>query len=260
MVLQRCDLSPFGPKSPCLFVPALVIRCELPLGKGVTLGKQGCDLALCSWGSPSKICPLRAVHWRIPISWGKKYFLEEGSGCIIYGTSYVPKGRSYIPSMYHLQFSSVTQSCPAFETPWTAVCQASLSITNSRSLLKLMSIELVMPSNHLILCHPILLPPSIFPSIRVFSSVITVYQNKKFHFIIWKSFLPEIWPPSCYFFLSLIASPVIQLANLKTSESHLTSSPNLCHSATRGISVSSLHIHHSVCSGIHCFSFLMTSP
>ena len=107
MVLQRCDLSPFGPKSPCLFALALVIRCELPLGKGVTLGKQGCDLALCSWGSPSKICPLRAVHWRIPISWGKKYFLAEGSGCIIYGTSYVPKGRSYIPSMYHLQFSSV---------------------------------------------------------------------------------------------------------------------------------------------------------
>ena len=56
-----------------------------------------------------------------------------------------------------------------FATPWTAVCQASLSITNSRSLLKLMSIESVMPSNHLILCHPLLLP-SIFPSIRVFSN------------------------------------------------------------------------------------------
>ena len=55
-------------------------------------------------------------------------------------------------------------------TSWTAAHQASLSITNSRSLLKLMSIELVMPSNHLILCHPLLLPPSIFPSIRVFSN------------------------------------------------------------------------------------------
>ena len=55
-------------------------------------------------------------------------------------------------------------------TPWTAARQASLSITNSWSLLKLMSIELVMPSNHLILCHPLLLPPSILPSIRVFSS------------------------------------------------------------------------------------------
>ena len=55
-------------------------------------------------------------------------------------------------------------------TPWTAARQASLSITNSQSLLKLMSIELVMPSNHLILCCPLLLLPSIFPSIRVFSN------------------------------------------------------------------------------------------
>ena len=55
-------------------------------------------------------------------------------------------------------------------TPWTAACQASLSITNSQSLLKLMSIESVMPSNHLILCRPLLLLPSIFPSIRVFSN------------------------------------------------------------------------------------------
>ena len=57
-----------------------------------------------------------------------------------------------------------------FETPWTAARQASLSITNSRSLLKLMSIESMMPSNHLILCCPLLLLPSIFPSIRVFSN------------------------------------------------------------------------------------------
>ena len=54
-------------------------------------------------------------------------------------------------------------------TPWTSACQSSLSITNSRSLLKLMSIESVMPSNHLIFCHPLLLP-SIFPSIRVLSN------------------------------------------------------------------------------------------
>ena len=57
-----------------------------------------------------------------------------------------------------------------FATPWTAVHQASLSITNSRSLLRLMTIESVMLSNHLILCHPLLLLPSIFPSIRVFSN------------------------------------------------------------------------------------------
>ena len=57
-----------------------------------------------------------------------------------------------------------------FETPWTAACQASLSIINSWSLLKLMSIQSVMPSNHLILCLPLLLPASILPSIRVFSN------------------------------------------------------------------------------------------
>ena len=57
-----------------------------------------------------------------------------------------------------------------FVTPWTSALQASLSITSSQSLLKLMSIESVMPSNHLILCHPLLVLPSIFPSIRVFSN------------------------------------------------------------------------------------------
>ena len=64
--------------------------------------------------------------------------------------------------------------------PWTAARQASLSITSSRSLLKLTSIESVMPSNHLILCHPLLLPPSIFPSIRVFpnESVLQIRWTK----------------------------------------------------------------------------------
>ena len=75
-------------------------------------------------------------------------------------------------------------------TPWTAACQASLSITNSQSLLKLMSIELVMPSNHLILCHPLLLPPSIFPNIRVFSN---------------ESVLPNRWPN--YWSFSFSISP-----------------------------------------------------
>ena len=72
-----------------------------------------------------------------------------------------------------LTFSSVQLlSCvQLYATPWIAACQASLSITNFQSLLKLMSIQLVMPSNHLILCHPLLLLPSIFPRIRVFSNV-----------------------------------------------------------------------------------------
>ena len=75
------------------------------------------------------------------------------------------------------QFSSVQLlSCVRlFATPRIAACQASLSITNSWSLLKLMSIESVMPCNHLILCCPLLLPPSIFPSIRVFSNELALH-------------------------------------------------------------------------------------
>ena len=75
-------------------------------------------------------------------------------------------------SSLSVQFSSVQSLSRVwlFATPWIAACQASLSITNSWSLLKHMSIELVMPSNHLILCCPLFLLPSIWPSIRVFSN------------------------------------------------------------------------------------------
>ena len=87
-------------------------------------------------------------------------------------------------STYHitlLQFSSVQSLCCVwlFATPWTAAHQASLSINNSRSLLKLMSIESVKPSNHFILCCPLLLLPSIFPTTKVFSN---------------ESVLPISWP------------------------------------------------------------------
>ena len=67
-----------------------------------------------------------------------------------------------------VQFRYLLSRVQLFATPWTAARQASLSITNSQSLLQLLSTESVMPSNHLILCHPLLLLPSIFPSIRVF--------------------------------------------------------------------------------------------
>ena len=79
---------------------------------------------------------------------------------------------------------SVTQSCLTLCNPWTAAHQTSLSITNSWSLLKLMSIESVMLSNYLLLCHPLLLPPSIFPSIRVFcnESVLCVWWPKYWSF------------------------------------------------------------------------------
>ena len=72
-------------------------------------------------------------------------------------------------NLYNQSVSSVNH-VELFVTPWTVVRQASLSITSSWSIFKLMSIVLVMPSNHLILCHPLLLLPSIFPSIRVFSN------------------------------------------------------------------------------------------
>ena len=75
-----------------------------------------------------------------------------------------------------------------FATPWTAACQASLSIIDSRSLFKLMSIKSVMPFNHLVLCHPLLLLPSIFPSIRVFSN---------------ESVLPIRWPKYWRFSFSI---------------------------------------------------------
>ena len=92
-----------------------------------------------------------------------------------------PWGRS-VNGMEPLQFSS--DHVQLFVTPWTAAHQASLSITNSQSLLKLMSIESMIPSNHLILGHPLLLLPSIFPSIRVVSneSVLRIRWPKDWSF------------------------------------------------------------------------------
>ena len=94
-----------------------------------------------------------------PIDWTQVSSIAGGY-FTVWATREAPCTRS-------VQFSYSFMS-DSFATPWTAACQASLSITNSQTLLKLMSIESVMPSNHLILCHPLLLPPSIFPSIRVF--------------------------------------------------------------------------------------------
>ena len=103
---------------------------------------------------------------------------------------------SLVTSLDSVQFSSAQSlSCVRpFVIPWTAAHQASLSITNSQNLLKFMSIELAMPSNHLILCHPPLLPPSIFPGIRVFSneSVLHIRWPKYW------SFSFSISPPNEY--------------------------------------------------------------
>ena len=98
-----------------------------------------------------------------------------------------------IKVMDSVQFSSVQSLSRVwlFETPWIAARQASLSITNSRSSLRLVSIESVIPSSHLILCQPLLLPPSIFPSIRVFSN---------------ESVLSIRWPKYCSFSFSISPS------------------------------------------------------
>ena len=102
----------------------------------------------------------------------------------------VPLGK---PGVTMIQFSSIQllSHVQLFVTPWSEACQASLCITNSHSLLKLMSIKSVMPSNHLILCHPLLLPPSIFPSISVFSN---------------ESVLPIRWPKYWRFNFSISPS------------------------------------------------------
>ena len=104
-----------------------------------------------------------------------KFYLQVSIGLRSSGilASLIFPGFFFLLLIISFYFSQSVQSLSPvwlFETPWTAAHQSSLSITNSCSLLKLMSIESVMPSNHLILCHPLLLLPSIFPSIRVFSN------------------------------------------------------------------------------------------
>ena len=85
--------------------------------------------------------------------------------------------RSSSSNIYWKCHGSVAKSCHLFVDPWTAACRAFLSFTISQSLLKLMSIEAVMPSNHLIQCQPLLLLPSIFPSIEVFSNESTLHNR-----------------------------------------------------------------------------------
>ena len=122
---------------------------------------------------------------------------------ILYQLSH--KGNSSSPHSV-LQFRSAQSLSRVrlFATPWTAANQASLSITNFRSLLKLMSIESVMPSNHLLLCRPLLLPPSIFPSIRIFSN---------------ESVLCIGWPKSLQsYFCEISAEPATSELRMRMSE------------------------------------------
>ena len=110
--------------------------------------------------------------------------------------------------------SNIFHSFPLFVTQWIAARQASLSITNSQSSLKLTSIESVMPSSHLILCHPLLLLPSVFPSIRVFS-------NESALCIRWSKALCHSW--SCSFSFSI--SPSNEYSGLISFRIWLVGSP-----------------------------------
>ena len=136
-----------------------------------------------------------------------------------------------------IQMSSVQLLSPVwlFATPWTAAHQTSLSITNSRSLFKLMSIESVTPSNHLILCCPLLLPPSNFPSIRVFSN---------------ESVLHIRWPK--YWSFSFSISPSNEHSGLISFRMHW-----LDLLAVQGTLKSLLQHHSSKASILLCSAFFM---
>ena len=119
-----------------------------------------------------------------------KIFTHNWKECLFCSCSVRP---SLFTILFRCSISSVQSlNCVRlFATPWTAACQASLSITNSWSLLRLMSIKSVIPSSHLILCHPLFLLPPISPSIRVFSNESTLHMR---------------WPKYCSFSFSIIPS------------------------------------------------------
>ena len=156
--------------SPCILFPGSRLEEQACFEKGNSHGR-GKSVAFCHTVAKSSV-PLPAVAGatRGHISLAKASHMARPD------TDGPRKGHDYGPCMGHgdveveivIQFSRSVVSNSV--TPWTAARQASLSITNSQSPPKLMSIESVMPSNHLILCRPLLLLPSIFPSIRVFSN------------------------------------------------------------------------------------------
>ena len=147
---------------------------------------------------------------------------------------------------YSVQFSSVAQSLSRvwlFATPWITACQASLSITSSRSLLKLMSIELI-PSSHLILCHPFLLLPPIPPSIKVFSNESTLCMRWPKYW----SFSPSISPSSEHPGLISFRMDWLELlavqGTLKSLLRHHSSKASISqHSAFFTVQLSSIHDH-----------------
>ena len=129
---------------------------------------------LCPWSFPGKNTG-EGCHFLLQGIFPTQGLNEPASPALAEGffTTEPPEKPKSTCTLYkNIQFSSLAQSCPNLATPWIAACQASLSI--SWSSLKLTSIELVMPSSHLILCHPLLFLPPISPSIRVFSNESTL--------------------------------------------------------------------------------------
>ena len=150
---------------------------------------------------------------------------------------YFPSPAIRQQAQYSLLFSSVQSLSyvQLFATSWAAVCQTSLSITNSQSPPKLLSIELVMPSNHLILCYPLLLLPSIFPSIRIFSN---------------ESALHIRWPKNWSFSFSISpSSEHLGLISFRMDWLDLL--------AVQGTLKSLLQHHSSKASVLQCSAFLM---
>ena len=138
-------------------------------------------------------------------------------------------------------FSSVAQSCPTPCSPWTAAHQDSLFITNSLSLLKFMSIESVMPSNHLILCCTLLFLPSIFPSIRVFSNESTLHMRWPKHW----SFSFSISPSNKYSRLIFFMMDWLDLLKAQgTFKSLLRSSKHQFFSTQLSLSPALTSIHY----------------
>ena len=139
------------------------------------------------------------------------------------------------------QFSSVAQLCP---TPSTAAHKASLSITNSKSLLKLMSNESVMPSNHLTRCSPLLLPPSIFPRIRVFSNESTLYMRWPKYWSFSFSIIPSKEIPGLISFRMDWLDLLVVQGTLKSLLQHHSSKASiLWRSAFFTVQLTSIHDH-----------------
>ena len=176
-------------------------------------------------------CP---VCWNILLmaaSYDPLYFC--GLSCNVSSLTYNFIYLSFL--FFSIQLSSVTQSCSTLVTPWTVARQASLCISDSRSLLTLMSIESVIPSNHLILCHPLLLLPSIFPRIRVFSN---------------ESVLHIRWPK--YWSFSFSISPSNEYSGLISFRVYW-----LDLLAVQGTLKSLLHHHSTKASILQCSAFFI---